>query len=186
MRSLEGILKHIVAALFAVSLLSAPISAQEPSLEALFAELADPENRAWARAEADIRRQWSRSGSAAMDLLLKRGESALDMGDTEAAIEHLTALTDHAPEFAEGWNLRAVAWFLAGQYGPALADLARTLALEPRHWAALSGLGAIMEDMGALERARAAYRASLALHPHQDDVKDALVRLDRALAGVSL
>ena len=122
----------------------------------------------------------------AMDLLLKRGEDALDGGDAQAAIEHLTALTDHAPDFAEGWNARATAYFLAGQYGPSLSDIARTLALEPRHWGALAGLGAILDEMGNPEGALAAFRRSYALHPHQQDVKDAIDRLERQLAGITL
>jgi tetratricopeptide (TPR) repeat protein len=186
MRGLDAILKHVVAALFAAVFLAAPVFAQDPELEALFVELADPDNPAWARSEADIRRLWSHSGSAAMDLLYKRGEAALDAGDPELAIEHLTALTDHAPDFAEGWNLRSIAFFLEGEYGPSVADIARTLALEPRHWGALAGLGTILEDMGHQERALAAYRASFALHPHQENVKDAITRLQTALAGVSL
>lgn len=167
-------------------LLGAPAFAQDPTSEALFAELADPDNAAWARTEADIRRLWSHSGSAAMDLLFKRGEAALEAGDPELAIEHLTALTDHAPDFAEGWNLRATAFFQAGEYGPSIADIAKTLTLEPRHWGALAGLGTILEDVGQKDRALLAFQASLALHPHQDGVKDAVARLQTALAGVSL
>lgn len=177
---------YIVAALCAVFLLTAPVRAETSGLEGYFAELADPGFAGWERAEADIRRAWSRSGSAAMDLLLKRGETAMDEGDSLTAIEHLTALTDHAPDFAEGWNARATAYFLNGDYGPALADIARTLELEPRHWGALAGLGTILEEMGHQQRALKAFRASLALHPHQQDVKDAVERLERGLSGTSL
>ena len=82
---------------------------QQQDLDALFAELADPDAGDWQRAEQDIWREWSKSGSPAMDLLLQRGRDALQAGEVGAAIEHLTALTDHAPDFAEGWNARATA-----------------------------------------------------------------------------
>ncbi|OOY16762.1 hypothetical protein BMI85_06780 [Thioclava sp. DLFJ4-1] len=163
-----------------------PASAETEGLEPYFKELADPNDPGWSRAEADIRRAWSRSGSAAMDLLFKRGEDALDAGDTEAAIEHFTALTDHAPDFAAGWNGRATAYFMAGLYGPSAADIARTLKLEPRHWGALAGLGAILEEMGDDKRALEAYQKSFALNPHQQDVKDAIARLDKAHQGTAL
>jgi tetratricopeptide (TPR) repeat protein len=52
----------------------------------------------------------------------------------EAAYDHLTALTDHAPDFAEGWNARATLLFQMGAYGPSIADIQRVLALEPRHF----------------------------------------------------
>jgi len=178
--------KYIVAALSALILGVSPVHAETAGLERYFDELADPDYAGWERAQADIERAWSRSGSAAMDLLLQRGESALDEGDTDAAIEHLTALTDHAPDFPEGWNARASAWFMAGAFGPALDDIAHTLALEPRHWGALAGLGMILEEMGQEEKALAAFRASFALNPHQQDVKDAIGRLEKALAGVAL
>ncbi|WP_415184567.1 hypothetical protein [Phaeovulum sp.] len=178
--------KYIVAALCAVFFAAASVRAETAGLDAYFAELADPDFAGWQRAESDIRRAWSRSGSAAMDLLLKRGEMALDEGDVSAAIEHLTALTDHAPDFAEGWNARATAYFMNGNYGPAMADIAHVLELEPRHWGALAGLGSILDDIGQNRRALAAYRASFALHPHQQDVKDAIDRLERGLSGTSL
>ncbi|MDO5630514.1 MAG: hypothetical protein Q4G22_01610 [Paracoccus sp. (in: a-proteobacteria)] len=155
-------------------------------MEALFAQLSQPEGESWRIAESDILREWSRSGSAAMDLLLKRGEQALDAGDSNAAIGHLTALTDHAPDFAAGFQARAAAFALRGDYGPAAADLARVLELEPRHFAALTQLGGMLEEIGDNTRARAAYRASLDIHPHQQEAIDGVARLDRALAGTGI
>lgn len=155
-------------------------------MDRLYAELADPDNPAWELAQADILREWSKSGSATMDLLLKRGTEAMEAGDLPAAIEHLTALTDHAPEFAEGWNARATAYFLAGQYGPSLADIRRTLALNPHHFGALTGLGTILEQTGEPEEAMRAYRAVLALNPHQESVRQALGRLEKDANGVDI
>lgn len=160
--------------------------AETAGLDRQFSELSDPDYAGWERAESDIRRAWSRSGSASADLLLKRGESALDSGDSLAAIEHLTALTDHAPDFAEGWSQRAAAYMAAGQFGPAVSDLRQVLRLEPRHWGALAMLGSIQDEMGDAARALAAFRASFALNPHQQDVKDAIIRLETAQAGVAL
>ncbi|WP_245948627.1 tetratricopeptide repeat protein [Paracoccus lutimaris] len=156
---------------------------EREDLDLLFAELAQPEGETWARAETDILRIWSRSGSAAMDLLYKRGETALDAGDTAGAIGHLTALTDHAPDFPAGWHLRAVAFYLNGDFGPALADLGQVLALEPRHFAALTQLGTMLEEMGDNRRALEAYRESLKIHPHQQDAADAVKRLEQETQG---
>lgn len=156
---------------------------EREDLDLLFAELAQPGGETWARAETDILRIWSRSGSAAMDLLYKRGEAALDAGDPAGAIGHLTALTDHAPDFAAGWYLRAVAFYMNGDFGPALADLEQVLALEPRQFAALTQLGAMLEELGARDRALQAYRASLKIHPHQQDAADAVKRLEQETQG---
>ncbi|MCB1367399.1 MAG: hypothetical protein KDK00_06540, partial [Rhodobacteraceae bacterium] len=81
-------------------------------LDTLFQQLADPGTANWQTVERDIEIQLALSGSASADLLLRRGQEALEAQEYEAAIDHLTALTDHAPEFAEGWNSRATAYFL--------------------------------------------------------------------------
>lgn len=177
----------LAAAFAAASLLWAatPAAAAE-DMDKLYSELADPDYPDWQRAQADILREWSKSGSAAMDLLLKRGQQAMEAGDYAAAIEHLTALTDHAPDFAEGWNARATAFYLAGQFGPSVADIRRTLALNPHHFGALTGLGTILEETGAPKEAMAAYRAALALNPHQDNVRQALERLEKDAEGVEI
>lgn len=155
-------------------------------MNALFAQLAEPEGEGWRIAESDILREWSKSGSASMDLLLKRGEEALDQGDTDAAIGHLTALTDHAPDFAAGWQARAVAYATAGQFGPAVSDLAQTLQLEPRHFAALTQLGVMLEETGDTEGALNAYRETLRIHPHQQEAIDAVERLEREDQGTDI
>ncbi|MTH77438.1 tetratricopeptide repeat protein [Paracoccus aestuariivivens] len=171
----------------------APAEPSEPTAEArlqeredldlLFRELGQTGGETWARAETDILRIWSRSGSASMDMLYKRGEAALDAGNVEEAIGHLTALTDHAPQFASGWYLRGVAFYLQGQTGPAIADMAQVLALEPRHFGALTQLGTMFEELGDDARALTAYRASLKIHPHQEDAADAVKRLEEKTKG---
>lgn len=177
----------LAAAFAAASLFWAvPGAAVAEDMDKLYADLADPDNGDWQRVQADILREWSKSGSAAMDLLLKRGQQAMEAGDLTAAIEHLTALTDHAPDFAEGWNARATAYYLSGQFGPSVADIRRTLALNPHHFGALTGLGTILAESGEPEEAMAAYRAALALNPHQDSVRQALERLEKDAEGVEI
>lgn len=151
-----------------------------------FAELADPGNQSWERPLADIEREWSRSGSPALDLLLMRGRQAMEEGDLDGAIGHLTTLTDQAPDFAEGWNARATAFYMAGRLGQSMADIRRVLILEPRHFGALSGLGLILNDTGDKQRALAAFRQSLAINPHQDGIAKAAEQLEQELSGQEL
>ncbi len=160
--------------------------AQSAKLDDLFGRLAEADESDKKRIEREIWAEWSKSGSAAMDLLLERGRAAMQAGDTAAAIEHLTALTDHAPDFAEGWNARATAYFQAGQYGPSIADIGRTLTLNPRHFGALSGLGMIFEQLGEKTRALDAYKAALAIHPGLQGVKASVERLEAEAAGQKL
>ena len=179
-------LRHRVLTIFLIFASILPVAGWAAPLDDAFARLAAPEGEGWRIAESDILREWSRSGSPAMDLLLRRGEEALDMGDIPTAIGHLTALTDHAPDFAAGFQARAAAFAASGQFGPALADLARALELEPRHFAALTQLGAMLEEMGEDDRALTAYRESLKIHPHQQEAIDGVARLERKRIGTDI
>ena len=132
------------------------------------------------------RKAWSRSGSDAMDYLLRRGREAIEAEDWPTAIGHLTALTDHAPDFAEGFNARAVAYFRSGLTGPALADIERTLALEPRNFDAVAGLGFVLLDTGDKEAALRAFREAARLNPGLEEVNEAIAELEKATGGSAL
>lgn len=161
-------------------------SARGEEVDDLLSRLARPDLRHWQQIERDIIRIWSHSGSQAMDLLLRRGRTALIDSDVDAAIEHLTALTDHAPDFAEGWFTRARAYSEAEHYGLAMADLARALERNPRHFGALAGVGSILEQLGASEQAYEAFSAAHAIHPHRPRIKAALQRLRRDVQGQNI
>ncbi|HSF64234.1 MAG TPA: tetratricopeptide repeat protein [Paracoccaceae bacterium] len=177
---------HVVAALLPIFLGLAPAAAQTAELDALFDRLAAAEAAEAGRIEREIWREWSKSGSPAMDLLLQRGRDAMQAGDVPQAIEHLTALVDHAPDFAEGWNARATAYFQAGLYGASVADIQQALRLNPRHFGALSGFAMILETTEREAEALEVYRAALAIHPHLDGVRDAIGRLEAKAAGQEL
>lgn len=178
----SSILKHIVAALLLVS----PVSADETELEALFEGLKGADTAASMQIERRIFDIWSQSGSPSMDLLLTRGRDALEAGDTVLAIRHFTALIDHAPKFAEGYNGRATAYFQAGRYGLSLEDIRQTLLLNPRHFSAMTGLALILEQLNRPEDALEAWRAVEALHPNREGLQDAITRLERRVEGARL
>lgn len=180
------ILKLFVTAFGLMVMFSLPLSAQTAELDELFTELADMDNNNWQLAESKIWSNWRKSGSPAMDLLLSQGRAAMESGDMGTAIEHFTALTDHAPDFAEGWNARATAYFGAGLFGPSIADIRQTLALNPRHFGALAGLAMIFEQLGYPNDALKAYRAVETIHPHTPNLKDAIERLEQEVGGTEL
>lgn len=132
--------------------------------------LANPELRNWEVVEQEVYQRWQISGSASADYLLRRGIEALEAQEFDAAYDHLTALVDHAPNFAEGWHTRARLFVEQQMYGPAIADLQRVLALEPRHFGALVSMGLMLEDMGEPGRALEAFEMAHELHPNQPDI----------------
>ncbi len=187
MSALNHFLKNTVAAFFAIVWISLPLGAvEEARLARLLGELKQAESVEAHKIAREIELELSKSGSSAMDMLLKRGRDALERGETQVAIEHLTALTDHAPDFAEGWHMRAVAYTKAGLYGPALADLERALSLQPQHFEAIFGLGIILEELDRPELAHEAYSRVMDIHPNHEHVAAALERLEGAARGQDL
>ncbi len=189
MQGMKVLTRHLnsaVAALLAVFLLPGLGLADQAAMDDLFQRLKEADGRAAARIEREIWNEWSKSGSPAMDLLLQRGRDAMAAGNTQEAIEHFSALIDHAPDFAEGWNARATAFYNAGQFGPSIADIAETLNRNPRHFGALAGLGAIFEALEQKQKALDVYRAALAIHPHLQGVTEAVKRLETEVAGTDL
>lgn len=159
----------------------------EGNSQALLQELRNSDSASTAqRLENQLIKQWSKSGSPAMDLLLRRGRDALARGDAGAALEHFTALSDHAPDFAEGWHGLAQAYVVLGLFGPGLDALERTLALNPSHFDALRGLGVLHEEMGNPTLALEVYQKVLELRPHDSEISGAVARLQGAARGVAL
>ncbi len=179
--------RYIINALLAAALCGIPVVAFSQSTADDFLDrLADPDLRNWEVVEQEVYQRWSISGSATADYLLRRGREALAAGDYAAAYDHLTALTDHAPDFAEGWNARATMFFDQQMFGPAIADLQRVLALEPRHFGALGGLGVMLLDMGNTDAALEAFEAAHAINPNNPDINRLLDGLLVQLEGEAL
>jgi tetratricopeptide (TPR) repeat protein len=177
---------RIVAAVVLVFLAATPALAQTVKLDDLFARLKTANETESKRITQDIWIEWSKSGSPAMDLLLERGRNAMAQGHPEIAIQHLTALIDHDPEFAEGWNARATAYYQTGNLGPAVADIGHVLTLNPRHFGALAGLGAIFEELEKPKEALEVYKAALAINPHAEGVEAAIARIESKMQGKDL
>ena len=59
----------------------------------------------------------------------------------ELALRHYTEVIEMAPNFAEGYNKRATVGYLLRDFPRAIEDCKATLALNPNHFGALSGMG---------------------------------------------
>ncbi len=166
----------LVAALWLVAG-AAAADQRDARLPALFDLLKAAESpQAAQQLEAQIWRIWSTSRSATAELLLAHGTEAEQEADLRAAEESYTAAINAVPDFAEAWNRRATVRFAAGNLDASLADVERVLALEPRHFGALAGLGRIHERQDRPDLAVDAYRRALELHPQQPALTQALTR----------
>lgn len=152
------------------------LAAQGANVDDLFLQLETSDAQTAPKIEAQILQVWSDSGSPSMNVLLQRGQAALRADDPKTAVLHLTALTDHAPEFAEGWHALGAAYFVLGQIGPAADALERAMRLEPRHFLAMAGYVAVLEELGQYE---AALRLAILIQDLHPQFKPLPATLDR-------
>ncbi len=97
--------------------------------------------------------------------LLDRGMRYIRYGEPDAAEPVLDQLVRYCPDYAEGWNQRAFARFLAGRYEEALSDIDKTLEIEPRHFGALAGRFLTFVKQDRPQLAEKALRDVLVVHP---------------------
>jgi tetratricopeptide (TPR) repeat protein len=156
-------------------------------LDTLFARLRSTESDSEAKTiEVAIRHVWAHSGVPTVDGLMVQAITAMRGGDFDKALDFADKVIEIDPRFAEGWNLRATIHYMRDDYGPAIADISHVLSLEPRHFAALAGLGKIMLDMDEKKAALWAFERALAINPHLDSVRDEINDLREELAGVPI
>ena len=167
-RKILSILAHLAAFMLAVSVPQQAVSdeSRAPELDSLFEILAGKDPSAAKFAEQEIWTIWSDSGSESLNLLLERGRSMMSKNRIDEAIEFLDVLVAQAPEFAEGWNARATAHFMDGNWPASFRDAFRTLELNPRHFGALSGVAMMFESLGQQRVALGYYARLTELMPH--------------------
>jgi len=161
----------------------APLTTAQ-QLDKLFADLAKAQSEDDANPiQTQIEALFQQSGSPTVDLLMARGQSALQSGDTGTARKMFDSVTGLAPDFAEGWHMRAQLQAAAGDDTGALLSLQKTVALNPREFNALAHLADMLDDYGDKKGALATYRKVQALDPQNDAAKRAVRKLSREVEG---
>ncbi len=135
-------------------------------LEVLFSQLKQaPDTQAARAVEAVIWNIWGEVEDRASGILLGQGISAMGRGDLRAALGKFDQIVAIAPGFAEGWNKRATVHYLLGNFEDSLADIDKTLTLEPRHFGALSGRGLVYMQLEEESLALDSFEAALEVYP---------------------
>jgi len=161
-----------------------PEAAAPSRLEKLYSDLKRERNpKAAERLAGAIRAEWTKSGSATIDLIMQWSEKATSDKKYDVALDFLDQVTLLAPDYAEGWNRRATVHYLMNDYAKSMADIDRALRLEPRHFGALSGMAAIFEMYDRKQAALAIYERVLDVYPAMRRAQDELSRLSEELAG---
>lgn len=173
----------LMSAMLVLSAPSARAAQDDPRLPALFATLKTASDAEAKAVEAMIWRIWTETRDADDARLMRQGIAALNGDEAAGAFEAFDALVHRDERFAEGWNKRATVEFVMGDFEASVADIQRTLALEPRHFGALSGLGQIYVALHRNELALKAFQAALAINPHLGGVRAAIEELKKDVEG---
>jgi tetratricopeptide (TPR) repeat protein len=143
-------------------------------LPALVKALRDPDPGVRGIAEAALWEVWSRSGDDDVDRLLAVGIEQMNERDLGAAIETFSEVIRRKPEFAEGWNKRATAYFVQGDYRRSLTDCDEVMKRNPYHYGALSGYGMIYLRLDLPARALEYFEKALAVNPNLPQVQETI------------
>lgn len=163
-----------------------PTAAESPAerLDTLFSDLKRAKNdKAAERVAQSIWEEWFKSGSASIDLMMMWSDEAVKEKKYDVALDFLDQVIVLRPRYAEGWNRRATVHFLMENYAKSMADIERTLELEPRHFGALTGMASIMASTGRKELALDAYLKVLDVYPMMRNAQEEVGKLADELAG---
>ncbi|HIN92834.1 MAG TPA: tetratricopeptide repeat protein [Alphaproteobacteria bacterium] len=151
-------------------------------LDSLFSQLQITDSGQKARTiEKFIWRIWRESGDESVDQLMVDGVKAMGGGNYEGALIAFNSIVKGAPNFAEGWNKRATLYWLMGDFEKSVEDINRTLALEPRHFGALSGLAMIRESQERPLDALQAFERALEIYPAMPNAAERIRKFNRQL-----
>lgn len=151
------------------------------AIEPLVAALHDSDVLVCQRAEDALWAIWFRAGNNRSCCLLKCGARHLKHGNLDTAIEKFSLAIETDPEFAEAYNQRAIAYYLAERYHDSIHDCRRALERMPRHFGALAGMGHCHAQLGNLSDAQQCYHQALVINPRMEGIAASLEQIHTLL-----
>lgn len=179
-------MRTLVRAILVASLLAtapaslttfAPAMADEATdraaaLDALFTQLRAAPDAASAQAiDNQIWAFWTTPADPTLASRMREILIARSTGKVPTALALLDKLVVEFPEYAEGWNQRATLYYVMGDFDRSIADCAKVLELEPRHFGALSGRALMYLQLGQRALALKDMAAALAIHPFLNEAQ---------------
>ncbi|MEH0157606.1 tetratricopeptide repeat protein [Limibacter armeniacum] len=131
--------------------------------------------------ESSILSLWLKTDNRLVDDLMEDGMQLMGNYQYEDALEAFSKVTHIDPDYAEGWNKRAIVYYLRGEFKLAIRDIQRTLQLEPRHFAAMSGLANIFREMLAYRKALKVLKYMTRISPNRETLEEQIKALEEKL-----
>ncbi|MGE3244811.1 MAG: tetratricopeptide repeat protein [Beijerinckiaceae bacterium] len=156
--------------------------------DAILTDLFNRLGKAKSAAEArgivrNIEQAWLQSGSDTADLLMNRAQQAMKKKNFKLALQLFDKMVVLEPGWSEVWHQRATARYYEDDPDGAVADIARALAREPRHFSALVGLGFILRRANQEKLALQVFRKALEINPQLTDIKSTIEKLEISVEG---
>jgi tetratricopeptide (TPR) repeat protein len=163
--SICAVIAALVLAVPGAALAAGPY-VDEAALDELFAELrVAPSATAADGITREIWSNWMNPSDSELAARMATASAFLTIGDTRSCLKMLDTIVTDFPDYSEGWNQRATVEYMIEDFDASLADIDRTLALEPRHFGALSGRVMIYLRQGRHDEALKDMIHALAIHP---------------------
>ena len=141
-------------------------AAEAAEREKLFTALAKASNAAEASGLASqVWALWFRAPNTEAAAIMEQALERRGVRDYPGAAEVLDKLIESAPDWAEAWNQRATIRYLLRDFEGSLADIDRVLAIEPKHFGALSGQALILMHQGKMAAGQLALRKAVEIDP---------------------
>jgi len=139
-----------------------------------------------------LRRTWLFHDDASVTAMMRSGLDAMSSGDFQSAEQTFSMATQMDPAYAEAWNKLSTCQYELGDYMSSLANVRKTLELEPNHLGARMGLGLVLLKLQRFGDAAEAFQSSQDLQPNILDgnqarswYANALNALRGAIIGIS-
>ena len=187
-------MKKSILIVFLSLLFFSNVNAEEKNnkLDKLFVQLKNAKDLPTAQiVEKKIWKIWmihpsdDRRGFRLTELLIQ-GYRLMNMGELSKAYKLFTRVIATEPDWSEAWNKRATVLYLMNRYQSSLDDIKITLALEPRHFGALSGQALNYIELKKYEKAIESYEAAQKIYPLLDSAKKMIPELRELISDQAI
>ena len=115
---------------------------------------------------------WHETNDIKIEEDFYRGIESMRNRNLIMSVNFFSKVIEKKPNFAEGWNKRATAYFMMGEFDKSMFDINQTLLLEPRHFGALDGMGLIFMHLQQYSKAIKIYDQMLKIFPNNKSIID--------------
>lgn len=167
------------------SILASPAAFSDQNdsrLDNLFSVLKQAENPGIIQStENQIWEIWLQHSNTDVERLMQLGTQRMNSQRYTEALAVFSQIIESFPDYAEGWNKRATLYYVVGNLDASVADVEKTLQLEPRHFGALSGLGIVYIQRKELSKAKQAFENLIEVHPNSPNAQQNLELVNERL-----